>query len=160
LKVINTVLFFISLLAIAILYLHLNGTINFLRNNTDEFALALGLFIPLILLFIGYVQLRDIKIYTFWLLLAIVMLLFYFQFKDFESLQMKRGSALRSFKSLLVFLILFQISRQLFIKVTGREYISPSIGGSRDIIENKKPQVPDFIMFGLLFFSIIAGQEI
>jgi hypothetical protein len=140
--------------------MHLNGTANFLKDNTDSFALATGLFIPFFLLFLGYVQLRDIKFYLAWLLLGIGMLLFYFHFKDFAALQMKRGSALRSFKSLLAFLILFQLSRIVLIKITGREYISPSIGGTNDIIENKKPQLPDFIMFGFLFLSIIAVQEI
>jgi hypothetical protein len=73
---------------------------------------------------------------------------------------MNRGSALKSFKSLITFLILFQLSRIIFIKVTGREYITPSIGGTRDIAENGKPQLADFIMFGFLFLSIIAAQEI
>ena len=140
--------------------MHLNGTTNFLKDNVDTFALALGLLIPFSLLFLGYVQLRNIKIYIAWLLFGIGMLLFYFYFKNFPQLQMKRGSALNSFKSLLAFLILFQLGRLLLFKVTGREYITPSIGGRSDIIEDKKPQLPDFIMFGFLFLSIIAAQEV
>lgn len=159
-KTLNISIFFISLLAIAILYLHLNGTSNFLNDNIDTFALATGLSIPLSLLFLGYIQLRDIKSYITWLLLSIGMILFYFHFRDFTALQMQRGSALKSFKSLFVFLVLFQLSRIVFIKVTGREYVTPSIGGSSDLFENRKPQIPDFIMFLFLFFSIIAAQEI
>jgi hypothetical protein len=160
LKIINTLILFISLVAITILYLHLNETVNFLKESIDTFTLAIGLFIPFSLLFLGYVQLRNNKIYILWLLLGIGMLFFYFHFKDYPQLQMPRGSALKSFKSLFAFLILFQLCRLIFLKVTGREYITPSIGGSNDIIEDKKPQIPDFIMFGFLLLSIIAAQEI
>jgi hypothetical protein len=73
---------------------------------------------------------------------------------------MKRGSALKSFKSLFVFLVAFQVSRFAFRKSTGREYITPSHGGGSDIIENRNPQLADFIMFAFLFFSILLGQEI
>lgn len=159
-KIINILTFAFSFLTIIILYLHLNGTTNILEDNIDTFALAVGLLIPFSLLFFCYKQLRDIKFYVVWFILGIGMLLFYYYFKDVASLQMKRGSALRSFKSLFVFLVLFQLSRIIFIKVTGREYVTPAIGGSSDIIENRKPQLSDFVMFVFLFSSIIAAQEI
>jgi hypothetical protein len=75
-------------------------------------------------------------------------------------LQMKRGTALNSFKSLLWFLAVFQLSRIFFIKLTGREYVTPSIGGSSDLFEDKKPELADFIMFAILFFTIIAAQGV
>ena len=160
LKIINISIFIISLVGIAILYLHLNETIDFMIGWIGNFALFLGLMIPFSLLFFGFVALRDVRVYLLWLLLSIGMLLFYIHFRDFAILQMKRGSALKSFKSLISFLTVFQVGRLICIKVTGREYITPSIGGSSDLIEDKKPQIFDLIMFGILFLSIIAGQEI
>lgn len=154
------VLFFISTAAVIILYLELVGSISILKSRAGSFALATGLLIPFTLHFLGYTELRRFKIYVVWLLLGVAMLAFYFYFKDAPSLQMKRGSALKSFKSLFVFLVAFQVSRLAFRKLTGREYITPSRGGGSDIIENKNPQFADFIMFAFLFCSIILGQEI
>ena len=159
-KTINLLLFIISLLAIALLYLELAGVVNILKGAADNYALSVGLLIPFALLFLGYVQLREMKIYLIWLSLALGMLLFYFRFRDAGILQMNRGTALNSFKSLLGFLIVFQLSRLIFIKLTGREYVTPAIGGSSDLYEGKKPQIADFIMFGLLFFTIIASQGV
>ncbi len=138
----------------------LTGVTDLLKDAVDTYALSVGLLIPLSLLFLGYVHLRQIKIYLLWLLLSVGMLFFYFQFRDAGVLQMKRGTALNSFKSLFGFLVAFQLSRLLFIKLTGREYITPSIGGSSDLFEGRKPQLADFIMFGLLFFTIIASQGV
>ena len=142
------------------LYLELVGSISILKNRAGSFALATGLLIPFTLLFLGYIELRRFKTYLIWVLLGITMLAFYFYFKDVPSLQMKRGSALKSFKSLIVFLVAFQVSRFAFRKLTGRDYITPSRGGGSDIIENNNPQLADFIMFAFLFCSIILGQEI
>lgn len=118
-KTIIAVLFLISAAAIAILYLELTGSISMLKSRTDSFALTTGLFIPFTLLFLGYTELRKFKTYIVWFLLGTVMLAFYFYFKDAPSIQMKRGSALKSFKSLIVFLIAFQLSRFAFRKLTG-----------------------------------------
>ena len=123
-------------------------------------VLTVGLFIPLALLFFGYVLLRDIRKYIVWLLVAIFMIIIYKHFSELPALQMKRGSALRSFKSLICFLITFQACRLIYLRVTGEEYITPTKGGGRDIFEDRNPRVADFIMFIFLFASIIAGQEL
>lgn len=75
-------------------------------------------------------------------------------------MQMKNGSALKSFKSLAGFLLVFLLGNIIFKKVTGRVYITPSIGGGNDLLENRKPGIADFVMFGMLFFSIIGTQEL
>ena len=54
---------------------------------------------------------------------------------------------------------MFQVGRQIFIRMMGLEYVTPSRGGSNDLLEGIKPQWADFIMFGVLFVSIIAAQE-
>jgi purine-cytosine permease-like protein len=159
-KTLNLLLFTISILAITVLYLDLTGTISIFKDMVNNYALFVGLLIPLSLLFLGYVQLRNMKTYILWLLLGAGMLLFYYQFREADVLQMKRGTALNSFKSLFAFLIVFQLCRAVFIKMTGREYVTPSIGGSNDLFEDKKPQLADFIMFGLLFFTIIAAKGV
>jgi hypothetical protein len=159
-RTLNFILFAISILAISVLYLELIGVTNILKEAVNNYALFVGLLIPLLLLFLGYVQLRNVRTYLLWLFLGVGMLFFYYRFRSADVLQMKRGTALNSFKSLLGFLIVFQLSRAVFIKLTGREYVTPSIGGSSDLFEDRKPQLADFLMFGLLFFTIIAAQEV
>jgi hypothetical protein len=143
-----------------LLYLELTGVINILKDAVDTYALSVGLLIPFSLLFLGYVYLRQVKIYLLWLMLGIGMLIFYFKFRDAGVLQMRRGTALNSFKSLLWFLVVFQVSRMVFIRLIGREYVTPSIGGSSDLFEERNPQLADFIMFVLLFLTIIAAQGV
>jgi hypothetical protein len=159
-KTLNVSIFIISLLGITLLYFDLIGMTNVLKGAKDIYALAVGLLIPFSLLFFGYVHLRQFKIYLLWLLFSAAMLFFYFQFRDASVLQMKRGTALNSFKSLIGFLVVFQVSRLVFIKLTGREYVTPSFGGSSDLFEDRKPQFADFVMFSLLFFTIIAAQGV
>ena len=139
-KQLNALFFLLSLIAISVLYLHLNGIASFLGTKVAYYALALGLLIPFFLLFFGYTQLRDIKVFLVWLLLGAGMLVFYIYFKDHPSLQLRRGSALRSFRSLFFFLIMFQVGRQIFIRMMGLEYVTPSKGGSNDQLEGIKPQ--------------------
>lgn len=159
-RTLNFTLFTISILAIVLLYLDLTGVTDVLKDAVDTYTISVGLLIPFSLLFLGYVHLRNIKIYLLWLVLGLGMLFFYFQFKDAVALKMQRGTALNSFESLLGFLVAFQVSRLFFIKWTGRDYVTPSIGGSSDLFEGRKPQLADFIMFGLLFFTIIAAQGV
>lgn len=127
-------------------------------NRLNSVALSVGLLIPLSLLFLGYVQLRDWKVNLCWFFLAIGMLLFYCAFKDNASMQLKRGTALKSFKSLFGFLIVFQLGRWLFRNFLGREYVTPSLGGRSDLLEGIEPQLADYILFGVLFTTIIAAQ--
>ncbi|RZL44714.1 MAG: hypothetical protein EOP00_19230 [Pedobacter sp.] len=82
------------------------------------------------------------------------------KYKDLAQFKTFRGTSLTYFRCLLSFLILFGIGRLIFRRLVGREYVTPSIGGSRDIIEDIQPSTPDFLMFGALFLLTIASSGI
>lgn len=71
---------------------------------------------------------------------------------------MKRGSSINSFKSLFCFLIAFRISRFLHLKLTKKEFVTPSRTAGEDVLGERKPAFSDGIVFIVLFFIIIAAQ--
>ena len=156
----DVLLFVSSVFAIALLYSDLTGAVCILKGKAGKYAFFAGLLIPFSLLFPGSVQLRNRRFYLLWLFPGAGMLFFCYQFSDSAVFHMKSGTALNRFKSLPGFLIVFRPGRAIFINVTGREYVTPSIGGSSDLFEGRKPQLADFIMSGILFFTIIAAQGI
>lgn len=158
-KALNYFILILSLSFIAIVSFETLGRIDLLRHNLPTAVLICGLSIPLTLLFLNYVQLRNIKIYIMWLVVGVIMLVVYINFKDSAMLELKRGSAMKSFKSTFAFLVMFQVCRFLCVKTTGQEYITPS-NGTTDLFENRKPGVQDFIIFLVLFATIIGAQEL
>ena len=90
-KTLNYIVLVLSLLFLAIVSLEISGLIVLLGHNLPTAALICGLSIPLALLFLNYVQLRNLKIYVLWLVVGVIMLCIYVNFKDLEILRMKRG---------------------------------------------------------------------
>jgi len=112
------------------------------------------------LLFFGYVALRDIKVYSFWLVLSILMILVFTNFAELPAVQTERGSGLDTFKSLLGFLIVFQLCRIISLRITGQEYVTPTRGGGTDLFDGRNPDVADYLMFACLFGSIFLAQAL
>ena len=134
--------------------------ISFFGDELAHVVRITGLMIPMVLLFFGYVALRNVKVYIIWLVLSILMVLIFKCYQDSPAVQTTRGSSLSTFKSLFGFLIAFQFCRLVILRFTGLEYITPSKGGGADIIDGRTPDVGDYLMFACLFGVIFLAQAI
>lgn len=79
--------------------------------------------LPLILIGLLFRNLRNVKYFIVWTIIGLIQLLVYFVIKDNPDFLFPRGTGLSGLKSLLPVLIIFQILRQISLKVYNREMI-------------------------------------
>jgi hypothetical protein len=81
-------------------------------------------FMATFLLLIGYYrQLRDLRIFIIWSIIALAQLLGYYMTKDITSFKVFRGTSVDNLKSLIIMLIIFQVCRQISLALTKDEFI-------------------------------------
>jgi len=79
--------------------------------------------LPLILISLLFRNLRNLKYYSFWIIIGLIQLLIYYCSKDNHDFFLARGTGLVSLKVLLPVLIMFQLLRQISLKVYKQEMI-------------------------------------
>jgi hypothetical protein len=93
--------------------------IDFIKKTTNGYFFVL----PIILLGVFYRNLRNLKYYVFWTIIGIIQVIVYFIARDNPDFLFPRMTGLNSLKALLPVLIIFQILRQMSLKVYKREII-------------------------------------
>lgn len=79
--------------------------------------------LPFILIGFFFRKLRNVKFYLVWLVFAIIHIPIYFAVKDNLNFVFPNGNAFDGLIGLLPTLIMFQILRQLFFRIKGKEMI-------------------------------------
>lgn len=79
--------------------------------------------IPLLLIGLLFRNLRNTRFYIIWTIVGLIQLFIYFLVKDNPEFYFPRGTAFDGLKALLPVLIMFQILRQISLKVYKREMI-------------------------------------
>lgn len=143
--------------AVALVCLELAGVIRIFGNDLESAVSYTGIIVPLLLLFLGYVHLRNIYVYLFWLAIGAVMFFFYAQYKEDPRLIVPIGSAAGILRSTLFFLLVFQLIQRVYSLLGFPPYVSPSRGGQIGIMGDRDPALPDFIAMAIMFFTIFAS---
>ncbi len=113
---------------------------------------------PLLLIGLFFRNLRNDRFYILWLIIGIVQLFIYFQVKDNPDFYYPRGTAFDGLKALLPVLIIFQILRQISLKVYKREMIISIRHYRMSLYEEKENRNMTWIE--VLFSLILLGTSI
>ena len=79
--------------------------------------------IPLLLIGLMFRNLRDTRFYIIWTIVGLIQLFIFFLVKDNPDFYFPRGTAFDGLKALLPVLIMFQILRQISLRVYKREMV-------------------------------------
>jgi len=93
--------------------------------------------------------------YLCWILIAIVHLIFYANFKDDTSFQMVNGSAIIGFRNTIFLVLIFQVLRFPNLKIQHQELVAPSKGGNSDLYGERNQNFLDFASF-IIYMAAIA----
>jgi hypothetical protein len=105
--------------------------------------------------FFLYVSLRNVKAFGIWTGFGILHLLIYKEFIHEPGFMLAKGSALRPLQNTLLLLLLFQVLRWTFLKLTKTELVAPAKGRT-DLFEERQWSVLDFVWFLVYFLSVLA----
>jgi len=99
------------------------------------------------LYFLNYKSLRNLTVYFLWVLIGILHLFIYFQFKDNPLLQNVRGHSATGLRNTIILLLLFQVLRFVSAKTQGLELVCPSKGSKTDLFDERQVTFIDFVLF-------------
>lgn len=109
---------------------------------------------------LNYKSLRNLTVYFFWIGIGVIHLLFYFQLKDNQLLKNFHGHSPTGLRNTLILLLLFQILRFISARTQGMELVSPSRGSTRDIFDDRRITLLDFIFFVVYVGSVLFLNEV
>lgn len=107
-----------------------------------------------------YRQLRDFKIYTIWIVVAIIQVVAYYLTRDNYDFRTFRGTSVDPLKAMLVMLMAFQVIRQLSLAWTKKEFIAMHKGSKWfDKDDNRHMTWVDVLFSFILYGLIIWGAN-
>lgn len=108
---------------------------------------------PILLYFLLYKSLRDIKIFAIWIGFAVYHLFLHKNLTANQDLMFFRGHAADNLQYTIYFVVLFEVLRIGHLKLFGYELVSPGpYGARRDLWEDRKIKFPDVICFFIYMF--------
>lgn len=142
-----SIAFYLAVSSICFYFFQYSNTPS--ENRTLLTSYTLGT--QLLLYLLNYKSLRNLTVYIFWILIAIVHLLLFFQLKDNPELQNVRGHASIGLRNTFILLLLYQILRITSLKTQKRELVAPSRGGTTDTFDGRKITFIDYVLFSIYF---------
>ena len=98
-----------------------------------------------------YKSLRNLTVYSFWIVIGIIHLYIYFQLKDSQDLQNFNGPSAIGFRNTIIFLLFFQLLRYISLKIQGRELVCPAKFSTIDMHDRREVTQLDGILFFVYF---------
>ena len=109
----------------------------------------------------NYKSLRNLLVYSFWIVIGLIHLFIYFQLKDVAMLQNVGGHAATGLRNTIILLLFFQVLRFISIKTQENELVCPSKYSRTDIFDDREVTVIDFILFfvyvGMIIFLLFCN---
>lgn len=146
------------LISIILWYYFDNATSNKTRRDI-LFGYAFGT--QFFLYGLNYKSLRNLIVYSFWIVIGLIHLFIYFQLKDVAMLQNVGGHAATGLRNTIILLLFFQVLRFISIKTQENELVCPSKYSRTDIFDDREVTVIDFILFfvyvGMIIFLLFCN---
>ncbi len=123
---------------------------EFIRNFTSSYLFLL----PFILIGLFFRKLRKIRFYLIWLIISLLQLFIYSKLKDNPDFLLPRGTAFGGLTGLLPTLVMFQLLRQIFYSINGKEMIISLQKGRMTMFEKEDRRNMTWLD---ITFSVILG---
>ncbi len=130
-----------------IVFIAYKGVYKSSSESTGKWLIAYSFGTPLFLYIVNYKSLRNIRIYLIWITISIFHLVLYNKLQGFESLSTHGGHSANGLQYTIVYLILWQLLRVIYYKITKMELVAPMRGSYYDYFDCRKLSILDYTAF-------------
>lgn len=104
----------------------------------------------------NYKSLRNMTVFSIWILFGLYHFWLFKHLENVKEMYYDSRHIAYGLKYSIVVLVIQQIFRFSYIKLTNMELVAPVKGGGTDIFDNRYPNILDFAFFALYVFIIVG----
>ena len=153
----------ISTYLILTAFITYKGFLDSRSKSTRIWLMMYSFGTPLFIYLANYISLRNIRVYLIWIAISLYHMLLYAKLIDTESLNLERGHAAGGLRFTIIYLLLWQVLRLVYYRITKMELVAPAKGSQYDFFDDRRINILDYIAFaiymGVFILLSISGLQ-